>query len=121
MPLTYDALVGGLLDVFRIVADNAATVAQNNEVVVAQRGEITTLRGDLEESRATVARLSQVASEVDVLRGEKNAWRIESENDLKGPEFSEAQSKESALVLNNSHTAFYGLSALRRQHSCLEK
>ena len=73
VPLTYDALVGRLRDVFRTVADSTAVAGQKMEVVAAQREEIATLCSYLEESRATVARLSQVTIEIAVLRDEQNA------------------------------------------------
>ena len=65
--------------------------------------------------------MSQVSSEVAVLRDERNAWRVERENSLKRAEVAEAQAKEYALVLKNSLDALSGLSDLRRQNCRLER
>ena len=73
------------------------------------------------ESRATVTRFSQVASEVAVLRDEQNDWSVESENVVKWAEVAEAREKEYALALKNCEVALSGLSALRRQHGRLER
>ena len=112
VPLTYDALLTGLGDVFRVVVTSAADSERARGVVDAQRGEIACLQSDLAASRAEVVELWKAVSELTVLRGERNAWRVERDNAVKRAEIAEVAEWERSVALRDTQEILSGMGTL---------